>query len=403
MPEVTGTAVARAIERLTAQELRESMLERDSGFERLAERFFDRFEVPMQSRRLSAFFRGIRKLDSRKLDEEDIRYIRSLSDTLLRLPDEELWREIGEFLRQLEELESKTHQVKTQTSFISTVLRPFNNKYVFRWFAERNQEIDVEQMKRRIEQLENRRLDSVDDLYTWGFAVEELFFDLVVHRDEQSGPRPFGTVGARSARTYVQAWGALMKRRAEEILSVAANPEREIYTGPDLNQGPSASPDYASYSQRRPSELKTHDALKSYSAPRPSRPRSDSNMRFSLARSTDFSYEAPGFDKAVGSFAVDVPNVPGVEQKPLIAISIESKIDSSAKSSKKWKSERDFQSAIEGWVQTLPVLWGDAATQLLAKVSINGQDGESDITLPTLSPSNAAELIRSAVSALINS
>jgi regulator of replication initiation timing len=335
------------------------------------------------------------------LDEEGIRYIRSLSDTLLRLSDEELWRELSEFQRQVEELESKTHQIKTQTSFISTVLRPFNNKYVFRWFAERNQEIDVEQMKRRIEQLENRRLDSVDDLYNWGFAVEELFFDLVVHRDEQSSPRPFGTVGARSARTYVQAWGALMKRRAEEILLLAANPDREILTGPNLNQDQSTSPDYASYSQRRPSELKSHDALKNYSAPRPSRPRSDNSMRFSLARSTDFSYEPPGLDKAVMSFSQDVPSAPIVETQPLIVIAIESKIDSSAKASKKWKTERDFNSAIDGWIETLPVLWGDAATQLLAKVTIKGNE-ESDITLPSLTPQNAAELIRSAVVALTN-
>ena len=398
MPEVTGTAIARAIERLTAQELRESMFERDSGLERLAERFFDRFEVPIQSRRLSSFFRGIRKLD-----DEGLRYIRSLSDTLLRLSDGELWRELSEFQRQVEELESKTHQIKTQTSFISTVLRPFNNKYVFRWFAERNQEIDVEQMKRRIEQLENRRLDSVDDLYTWGFAVEELFFDLVVHRDEQSGPRPFGTVGARSARTYVQAWGALMKRRAEEILSVAANPDREIYTGPDLNQDVSSSANLISYSERRPRELREHDSLKSYSAPRSSRPRSDSNMRFSLARSTDFSYEAPGFEQSVPAPSREIPREQAAEQKPLIVIAIESKIDSSAKSSKKWKSEKDFESAIEGWVETLPTLWGDAATQLLAKVSINGPAGESDITLPSLNPSTAADVIRSAVTALINS
>lgn len=398
MPEVTGTAIARAIERLTAQELRDSMQQRDLGLERLAERFFDRFEVPVSARRLSAFFRSIRKLD-----DEGLRYIRSLSDTLLRLSDEELWGLLTDFQREIEGLESRTHQIKTQTSFISTVLRPFNNKYIFRWFAERNHEINVEEFKSRIENLENRRLDSVDDLFSWGFSVEELFFDLVVYRDEQNGPRPFGTVGARSARTYVQAWGALMKKRAQEILMVAANPNMDIYTGPDLNQDQSSSSDYLSYTERRPQELRDRNELKSYSAPRSSKPRSDNNMRFSLQRSTDFEYGVPEISNLSVPVSREMSKPVVAETKPLIVISIESKIDSSAKATKKWRTEKDFQSAIDGWIETLPVLWSDAATQLLAKVSINSDDGDSDITLPSLNPRNAAELIRSAVFALINS
>lgn len=398
MPEVTGTAVARAIERLTAQELRDSMQERDMGLERLAERFFDRFEVPVSARRLSAFFRSIRKLD-----DEGMRYIRSLSDTLLRLSDEELWNFLADLQREIEGLESKTHQIKTQTSFISTVLRPFNNKYIFRWFAERNQEINVEEFKSRIEQLENRRLDSVDDLFSWGFAVEELFFDLVVYREEQSGPRPFGTVGARSARTYVQAWGALMKKHAQEILLVAANPNMEIYTGPDLGQDLPNNSSYLSYAERRPKELRDRNELKSYSAPRSSRPRSDSSMRFSLQRSADFEYGVPEISNLSIPASSEMHKQTVAEQKPLIVVAIESKIDSSAKATKKWKTEKDFQTAIVSWIETLPVLWSEAATQLQAKVSINSEDGESDITLPTLNPVNAADLIRSAVFALINS
>jgi hypothetical protein len=391
MPEITGTSVVRAIERLTAQELRESMSQRDLDLERLAERFFDRYEVPIQARRLSTFFRSIRKLD-----EEGLRYIRSLSETLLRLSDEELWREISGFQSMVEEIDSRAHQVKTQTSFISTVLRPFNNKYSYRWFIERQSELDVNRVKASIENLERSRIRSLDDLYEWGVAVEQLFFDVVVHKEEKVSGRSFGTVGMRSARTYLQAWTKLMKESANEILSAA----EEAPITFESEQGFNQSVPETDYSDKRDKSLTDMVSFLSSSMV-PTKP-SRSEQRTSMMMAPPaFEYQTPitnslivseqRAEKASGSDSFKVE------------ISIESKIDSSARASKKWNTEEGFKESIENWLSTLPVLWGEAANQLVAKISIDNQTGESEITLPALTPSNSLERIKAAVQALSHS
>jgi hypothetical protein len=80
-----------------------------------------------------------------------------------------------------------------------------------------------------------------------------------------------------------------------------------------------------------------------------------------------------------------------------IQIFIESKLDSSAQATRKWESQADFRQSLQKWLDTLPVIWGDAADQFVAKVSVKTATGESDLTLPALTVKDAAARLTKAV------
>jgi hypothetical protein len=80
-----------------------------------------------------------------------------------------------------------------------------------------------------------------------------------------------------------------------------------------------------------------------------------------------------------------------------IKIYIESKIDASAQATRKWESQSEFRGSLQKWLDTLPVIWGPAANQFVAKVAVKTATGESDLTLPSLTVGNAAERLVKAV------
>jgi hypothetical protein len=53
--------------------------------------------------------------------------------------------------------------------------------------------------------------------------------------------------------------------------------------------------------------------------------------------------------------------------------------------------------SIQKWLDTLPVIWGSAADQFVAKVSVKNRTGQSDLTLPSLTANDAAKRITQAV------
>jgi hypothetical protein len=80
-----------------------------------------------------------------------------------------------------------------------------------------------------------------------------------------------------------------------------------------------------------------------------------------------------------------------------VEIFIESKLDSSAQATRRWESSADFRSSIQKWLDTLPVIWGPAADQFIAKVSVKTTTGESNLTLPSLTVKDAADRLTKAV------
>ena len=127
---------------------------------------------------------------------------------------------LGVQLARLDRVSSEAHQARTQAAYIAGVLRPFDSKYTFRWFRDR-QDLNVEALKVRIENLERAKVESRTMLLTWADQVAQLFRELVVSdKTEKDSPlsRTTGQIAATSSRTYLQSWFAFIRRHSDEIL-----------------------------------------------------------------------------------------------------------------------------------------------------------------------------------------
>ena len=152
------------------------------------------------------------------------------------LPDE-LKKRLASKFSQLDRLSSDAHQARTQAAYISGVLRPFNPKYLLRWFRER-QDLNLSDVKARIERLEKAQIETIEALENWTEQVSELFKELVVAtQDSAKNPltRPAGQIAESSSRTYLQSWFAFIKKNGGQIIGVAES-GLDQYGGPDLNQ-----------------------------------------------------------------------------------------------------------------------------------------------------------------------
>ena len=356
--------------------------------QRQAKRVLESFTLKHQldERSFNALPRLLRKLDS-----DDFRQIRSMSDSLIGMDEQELKAELSGLRDLLKPIEARIHQVKTKTAFVSTVLRPFYAKYTSIWFQERN-DIDIKQAKAMIEQLETKKLNSIDEFVKWNRDVADLFDEVVVYRGADAADpyaRPTGTVSEKSSKTYIQAWNAFINHFHTELWKMAGGSEfsdaqassrfiakrsHEDFSykfddddSPGLDQGVLDQPREKALMMAPPSD---HPKVRSLMATSASKSPKDSG-----AASTRTNQQSPQW----------------------IQIFIESKTDSSAQATRKWESQADFRQSLQKWLDTLPVIWGPAADQFVAKVSVKTASGESDLTLPSLTVKDAADRLTKAV------
>lgn len=388
MTNPTGSALVEAINQILEKQTQEAQDAKQFQAIRLLGSFAQEHGVPPQTGAVSTLSRLLRKLDS-----ESIRQIRAMSDSLLKKDEQELEAELHALRDQLMPIEARIHQVKTKTAFVATVLRSFSPKFTTIWFRERD-DIDVRQAQAQIEQLETIRMKSIEDIVPWARNVADVFEQVVIYRGVDAADlyaRPAGTVSDKSSRTYLQAWSAFVERFKEEIWRLAG--------GSDLGGESISSTSKAS----RKSEPMKMYAFEPDELPGLDQSFSDvSRENFSMAMAPPSDYpkvrsmkspprpRAPR-DSAVTSFTSNK------QTSQWIQIFIESKIDSSAQATRKWETQEDFKKSLQKWLDTLPVIWGSAADEFVAKVSVKTATGESDLTLPALTVKDAADRLTKAV------
>ena len=388
MTNPTGSALVEAINQILEKQTQEAQDAKQFQAIRLLGSFAQEHGVPPQTGAVSTLSRLLRKLDS-----ESIRQIRAMSDSLLKKDEQELEAELHALRDQLMPIEARIHQVKTKTAFVATVLRSFSPKFTTIWFRERD-DIDVRQAQAQIEQLETIRMKSIEDIVHWSRNVADVFEQVVIYRGVDAADlyaRPAGTVSDKSSRTYLQAWSAFVERFKEEIWRLAG--------GSDLGSESLSSTSTAS----RKSEPMSMYAFEPDELPGLDQNVSDmSRESFSMAMAPPSDYlkvssmkSAPRSrtprDSAATSF------VASKQPSQWIQIFIESKLDSSAQATRKWETQEDFKLSLQKWLDTLPVIWGPAADQFVAKVSVKTATGESDLTLPALTVKDAADRLTKAV------
>ena len=371
MSSFNGRNVVDAIERLLEKQAQDAQETKQVATIRLVSEFAGKNQIPAQSGAVATISRIVRKLD-----DEGIRQVRSLSDSLLNKDEETLRSELESLRDSLMPIEARVHQVKTRTAFVATALRPFSSKYTSKWFSERK-DLDVPYSREQVSKLESRKLSDADDINAWAKEVASLFERVVIYRGsdaEDYYTRPAGTVNERSSRTYVQAWLSFTEKFKEDIWSLATG--GELKTDYDFKLSRSEEFQYeAATIKDTKSKLVSHGL--SLAPPKTIKVKVDSiaSPRTKLARTS--------------------------ESKPAqlewVKVYIESKIDSSAQATRKWESVEDFESSIQKWLDTFPIIWGPAADEFLAKISVKTLTGESDLTLPKLIVTDAAERLTKAV------
>jgi len=384
MKTPAGTAIVEAISQILDRQNREGQAVKKLQAKRVLETFTLEHQIDEKS------FNALPRL-LRKFDSDAFRQIRSMSDSLIDMDEQELRAELSALKELLKPIEARIHQVKTKTAFVSTVLRPFYAKYTSIWFQERK-DIDIEQAKAKIEQLERMKLDSVDEFVQWTRDVAVLFEQVVVYRGiDATDPyaRPTGTVSEKSSKTYLQAWNAFLDHFHAELWKTAG--------GSVLGDGQSSS----RFIPKRSSEsfsydFEDDDAL-GLDQDVPKLRRESVSMLMSAPADypvirTSKLAPIPKYSKVEKSSSISNPQV-----SQWIQIFIESKLDSSAQATRKWESQADFKQSLQKWLDTLPVIWGDAADQFVAKVSVKTATGESDLTLPSLTVKDAAARLTKAV------
>jgi ribosomal protein L29 len=388
MTNPTGSALVEAINQILEKQTQEAQDAKQFQAIRLLGSFAQEHGVPPQTGAVSTLSRLLRKLDS-----ESIRQIRAMSDSLLKKDEQELEAELHALRDQLMPIEARIHQVKTKTAFVATVLRSFSPKFTTIWFRERD-DIDVRQAQAQIEQLETIRMKSTEDIVPWARNVADVFEQVVIYRGVDAADlyaRPAGTVSDKSSRTYLQAWSAFVERFKEEIWRLAGG----SYLGSEAKSSTSKT--------SRKSEPMSMYAFEPDELPGLDQNVSDmSRENFSMAMAPPADYlkvksmKSPPRsrtprDSAATSF------VSNKQPSQWIQIFIESKLDSSAQATRKWETQEDFKLSLQKWLDTLPVIWGPAADQFVAKVSVKTATGESDLTLPALTVKDAADRLTKAV------
>jgi hypothetical protein len=385
MKTPTGTAIVEAISQILDRQNREGQAAKKSQAKRVLENFTLEHQIDEKS------FNALPRL-LRRFDSDDFRQIRSMSDSLIDKDEQELRAELTALKELLKPIEARIHQVKTKTAFVSTLLRPFYAKYTSIWFQERN-DIDIKQAKAKIEQLERIELESVDEFVQWTRDVAVLFEQVVVYRGiDAADPyaRPTGTVSEKSSKTYLQAWNAFLDHFHAELWKMAG--------GSVSGDGQSSS----RFIPKRSSESFSYefedDDSPGLDQDVPDRRRERKSMM--MAPPSDYlevrSLKAPPRSRAPKDGGA--PSLQANQQSlQWIQIFIESKLDSSAQATRKWEAQEDFKLSLQKWLDTLPVIWGPAADQFVAKVSVKTATGESDLTLPALTVKDAADRLTKAV------
>ena len=362
MKKLTGTDFTKAIEQLTALQTSQAQEAYSLLIARLLGAFTIKYEIPVQSGAVSAISRILKRLD-----DDGIRQIRAMSDSLLKVDDQALREELLELQAQLLPMSAQTHQVKTRSAFINTVLRPFDFKYSKRWLSERK-DIDIDTARRRIEDLERRELSTTDAILRWADEVLALFNDLVIFWGEEADQyylRPAGTISPKSSRTYAQAWTTFINNFADQALDMALsdtslqNADQTLYSRgvPDNFE--------VGLSQSVPDDL---ESLKlNYLI-------SDSRQNFesiTAKKSREQKASAPRSRSA------------------WIKVLLESRLDSTAQATRKWDNQNAFHESLNGWLSSVEEIWGPAAKEMSAKVSVKTSDGEAELTIPNVNTSDA--------------
>jgi ribosomal protein L29 len=390
MKSPTGATVVAAINQILDHQTFEAQEEKQLQSVLVLSSFTQKYGVPPQTGAISTLTRLLRKLGG---DKEAIRQVRSMSDSLLEKDEQELEDELYQLRDQLMPIEARIHQVKTKTAFVYTVLRPFSEKYRVSWFPERK-DIDVDQANSQIMRLENAPVESANDITFWAKEVADLFEQVVVYRGEDVADfysRPSGTVSEKSSRTYLQAWAAFIEKYRDEIWGIAINPE--------LPAEKVSSRLRTSYSSK---EAFGRSVVKG--AQRNQRPGFDQGVpesvqeKFSMMSAPSVSESKltnPERSEPRSSFRSSSTKTARSEN--WVEIFIESKLDPAAQATRKWESISEFRNSVQKWLDTLPVIWGPAADQFVAKVSVKNDTGQSDLTLPALTVSDAAKRLTQAV------
>jgi hypothetical protein len=388
MRSPTGSAIVEAITQMLERQNRAGQEAKHVQATKLLGAFTQEHGVPVQTGAVSTLSRLLRKLD----DPDAIRQVRTMSDSLLNMDEQDLLARLIALRDRLMPIEAKIHQAKTKAAFVSTMLRPFSPKYTHIWFRDRD-DIDADRVRAKIQELENAELKTIDDLVPWARSVAEIFDQVVVYRGEDAADlyaRPTGTVSDKSSKTYLQAWSSFFDNFKKQVWENA---------GGSVGEG-----ERVSSAPRVPLGKELIDLLEFEPDEAPGLDQAvpkDSQESFSIMMATPTDDPKIKFMKAPPrSKSIKIEkssSIPKPQASQWIQIFIESKIDPAAQATRKWESQADFRLSLQKWLDTLPVIWGSAADQFIAKVSVKTATGESDLTLPALTVKDAADRLTQAV------
>lgn len=386
MKKIIGADYAKAIEQFTEQQAAKAQEAYTFRIASLIGPFTLKYEVPVQTGAVSAISRLIKRID-----EESIRQIRAMSETLLRVDELSLRSELEEIQSQLLPMGAQTHQVKTRAAFINTVIRPFDAKYATRWLTERK-DINIDSARERIKDLEERVLSTPKDLHRWADDVLSLFNDLVIYWGEEADQyylRPAGTISPKSSRTYLQAWVTFIEKFGEQVLAVASADKSEDLGTTHYSK---ASPDdwEAGLSQSAPPVKKEvglgqdlPEEASSWLSASTSNEELIVNYELQSARRT--KTPRPSTPRAKSSW---------------IKVDLTSLIEPTAQASRKWDSKSSFYESLDTWISSLEEIWGPASFEMSARISVKTEDGESELTIPNVSIDTADRKITQTVDLL---
>lgn len=365
MKTIHGEDYAKAIEEFTSQQAAKAQESYSLLVAKLVGAFTIKYQVPVQSGAVSAISRIIKNLDN-----DGIRQIRAMSDALLQVDEKTLWAELEELQVQLLHMSAQAHQLKTKSAFISTVLRPFDMKFSKRWLSERK-DIDEAEARKRIEDVERRRLESPGAIRQWADDVLALFNYLVIYKGEEADQyylRPAGTISPKSSRTYVQAWTAFIDKFADQVLE-------KIILGQSDDKGQTLN------SMRLPDILEQglgqsvpDDMVTTLGA-----------MVFADSKLDVESKPA----ERMKTYALSAPRT----KSGWVKVLLESRADATAQASRKWDSQKTFQESLEAWLHSIGEIWGPVSRELSIKVSVKTRDGEAELTIPSVSITEAERKI----------
>lgn len=367
MKTTNGADFAKAIEQFTAQQTSQAQSSYSLLIARLVGAFTLKYQIPVQSGAVSSISRILKRLD-----DDGIRQIRAMSDALLQVEDAELRADLEELQAQLLPMSAQTHQVKTRSAFISTVLRPFDFKYAKRWFSERR-DINADSARERIEDLERRPIGSIIDVSRWADDVLNLFNDLVIYWGDEADQyylRPAGTISPKSSRTYAQAWVAFIDKFGEQVLETA------MYGSNDFeNQAFSAMeapPGFlVGFDQAVPSTVSSD--LKAVDAP----------------ESVQITDRLTSTSRPLKTAAMSTPKA----KAAWVKVAVESRADANAQATRKWENQKNFYESFGAWLISIEKIWGSLANELSIKVSVKTSDGETELSIPMVKFSESKDAV----------